>query len=75
MIRQTNSKEVLGNIVGVSEHCGNALTYKVLTADTGHVIYRSILHPVNNDDVNLRASMFVGEPGSQTPITKLLNQK
>jgi hypothetical protein len=38
----SDSKEGLKNIVGISEHCGHALTYKVLTADTGHVIYRSL---------------------------------
>jgi hypothetical protein len=64
------SKEGLGNIVGISEHCGNALTYKVITADTGHVIYRSLLRSANTDDANLHASMFAG---SQTPIMKLLN--
>jgi hypothetical protein len=33
----SDSKEELGNIVGISEHSGHTLTYKVLTADTGHV--------------------------------------
>jgi hypothetical protein len=40
------SKEGLGNIGGISEHCGHALTYKVLTADTGHVIFRSLFGPL-----------------------------
>jgi hypothetical protein len=57
----SDSKEVLGNIVGISEHCSHALMYNVLTADTGHVIYRSLLCPVTTDNANLRASMFVGE--------------
>jgi hypothetical protein len=26
----SDSKEGLGNIIGISEHCGHALTYKVL---------------------------------------------
>jgi hypothetical protein len=30
----SGSKEGLGNIVGISEHCGHALTYKALAADT-----------------------------------------
>jgi hypothetical protein len=29
------SNDGLGYIIGISEHCGNAITYKVLTADTG----------------------------------------
>jgi hypothetical protein len=41
----SDSKEGLGNIVGISKHCGHILTYKVLTADAGHVIYRALLRP------------------------------
>jgi hypothetical protein len=63
-------KEGLGHIIGISEHFGHALTYKVLTADTEHVIYRSLLKPVTTDDANLRASMFVGEPDTHNEILK-----
>jgi hypothetical protein len=66
----SNSKEGLGNIVGISEHCGHALTYKVLTADTGHDIYCSLLRPVTTGDANLRASMFVGENDTHHEILK-----
>jgi hypothetical protein len=66
----SDSKEGLGNIVVISEHCGHALTYKVLIADTGHVIYRSLLRPFTNGDANLRASMFVGEPDTHNEILK-----
>jgi hypothetical protein len=38
----SDSKEGLRNIVGISEHCRHAITYKVLTEDTRHVIYRSL---------------------------------
>jgi hypothetical protein len=31
----SDSNEGLGNIAGISEHCGH--TYKVLTANTGHI--------------------------------------
>jgi hypothetical protein len=64
------SKEGLGNIVGISEHCGHALTYKVLTADTGHVIYRSLLRPANTNDANLCANMFAGEPDTHNEVLK-----
>jgi hypothetical protein len=46
------------------------LTYKILTADAGHVIYRSLLRPVTTDDANLRASMLVGEPDTHNEILK-----
>jgi hypothetical protein len=51
----SDSKEGLRTIVGISEYCGHALIYKVLTADTGHVMYRSPLRPVTTGDANLRA--------------------
>jgi hypothetical protein len=44
--------------------------YKVLTADTGHVIYHSLLRPTNTDDVNLCASMFAGEPSTHNEVVK-----
>jgi hypothetical protein len=66
----SDSKDGLGYIVGISEHCGNALTYKVLTADTGHVIYRSLLPPATPDDANICASMFAGEPITQNEVVK-----
>jgi hypothetical protein len=65
----SDSKEGLGHIVGISEHCGHAPTYKVLTSDTGHVIYRSLLQPITADDANLRASLFVGEPDTHNEIS------
>jgi hypothetical protein len=60
-------------IPSISEHCGHALTYKVLTADTGHVIYHSLLRPVTTDDANLRARMCVGEPDTHNEIVKSRN--
>jgi hypothetical protein len=66
----SDSKEGLGNIIGISKHCGHALTYKILTADTGHVIYHSLLRPVTTSDANLRASMFVGEKDIHNEILK-----
>jgi hypothetical protein len=69
----SESKEGLGNIVGISEHCGNALMYKVLTADTGHVIYCSLLRPANTNDVNLRASKFTGEPSTHNEVVESRN--
>ena len=53
--------ESIGRIFGISEHCGHALTYKILTSDTQHIIYRSLVCPATPDDPNLRAGMFDGE--------------
>jgi acyl dehydratase len=57
----SESKEGLGHVVGISEHCGHALTYKVLTADSEVIIYWSLLRPATPDDDNLCARMSGGE--------------
>jgi hypothetical protein len=57
-------KEALGHVVGVSEHCGHALTYKILSSESDVIIYRSLLRPATPDDGNVRACMSGGE----TPI-------
>jgi hypothetical protein len=36
----SESKEALGHDVGISEHCGHALTYKVLSAESDVILYR-----------------------------------
>ena len=38
-----DSREQRGRWVGVAEHCGDALTYLVLTDDTRRVVPRSVL--------------------------------
>jgi hypothetical protein len=57
----SNSMEVVGNIVGISEHCGHALTYKVLNPKILKVVYQSSFHPVVSDDINVRAELLDGE--------------
>ncbi len=37
----SKSKEQLGRFVGISEHVGHAMTFKILTNDTNKVIHRS----------------------------------
>jgi hypothetical protein len=57
----SESKEALGHVVGISEHCGHALTYKVLSAESDVILYRSLLRPETPDDDNVRAFMAGGE--------------
>ena len=52
--------------MGISEHCGHALTYKILTGDTKVIIYRSVIRPVTHDDPNLRATILCGEENDVT---------
>ena len=72
----SESSEALGHIVGISEHCGHALTWKILTDDTQQIIYRSLVRPFSNDDPNFRAVMSDGESADgaiNDPIIKSRN--
>jgi hypothetical protein len=68
----SDSKEALGHTVGLSEHCGHAPTFKLLTSDTEHIIYRSLLRPATPTDANLRADMLGGvqDTHNVNPIMK-----
>jgi hypothetical protein len=57
----SDTVEASGRIVGISEHCGHALTWKNLTIDTYKVITRSVLRPANKDEANLHAELLCGE--------------
>jgi hypothetical protein len=57
----SESSEGIGHIVGISEHCGHAMTWKVLTSDTNKVIYRSLVRPFSASDPNFRAVLPGGE--------------
>ena len=57
----SDSVESVGHVVGISEHCGHALTYKVLSTKTLKVLHRSLLRPAVTDDSNIRAESLGGE--------------
>ena len=63
----SESPEGIGHIVGISEHVGPMMTYKILTIDTHKVLYRSQIRPHDPDNVNLRADFSEGEDDSTTP--------
>jgi len=63
----SDSPEAVGHIVGISEHCGHALTWKILTADSNTIIFRSLVRPFSSDDPNLRAEMLGGEESDLNP--------
>ena len=62
----SESKEGIGYIVGISEHVGPMMTWKVLTTDTLRVLYRSQLRPFDSHDINLRAGSSDGEVAPTT---------
>jgi hypothetical protein len=57
----SETTEAVGHIVGISEHCGHALTWKILTPDTKTIIFHSLVRPFTSDDPNLRAELLGGE--------------
>ena len=46
----SDSREKRGRFVGISEHVGHALTYKILTDDTKRVIHRSNVRLADDKD-------------------------
>ena len=59
-----DSREKRGRFVGISEHVGHALTYKILTDDTKRVIHCSKVCPADDKDApNLQADLADGESG------------
>jgi hypothetical protein len=52
----SESKEAVGHIVGISEHCGHAMTWLILTEDTKKVLRRSQVHPYTEAVLNIPAS-------------------
>jgi hypothetical protein len=57
---QSNSTEAVGHIVGISEHCGHALTWKILASDTNIIIFSSLVRPFLSDDANFFLKCLVG---------------
>ena len=68
----SESKEAMGHIVGISEHCGHTLTWKVLTVDTKKILFRSQIRPCSDDDPNIRADMH--DNAITNPIIKSRQQ-
>ena len=46
-----------GHFVGIAEHVGNAMTFKILTSDTNKIIHRSVVRSASKHAVNHRADM------------------
>ncbi|KAG7345437.1 hypothetical protein IV203_032968 [Nitzschia inconspicua] len=60
----SDTKEQLGHVVGISEHVGHALTWKVLDSTTNKVLHRSLLRPANETAPNLCLATLGGEDPS-----------
>jgi hypothetical protein len=70
----SESREAKGHFVGISEHVGHAMTFKILTADTKKIIHRSgVRTALDNTAPNLRADLFDGE--MDTPVKRFVRSK
>jgi len=66
----SDTKESFGYFVGLSTHCGHAMTFKVLTSDTNKIIQRSQVRPADDPArPNLRLTdIFDGEAPTKVSV-------
>ena len=57
----SESEERAGYWVGFGEHCGDAMTHKILDHDTQKIIYRSAVRPKKYSTPNHRLAPHGGE--------------
>ena len=57
----SESEERAGYWVGFGEHCGDAMTHKILDLDTQKIIYRSAVRPKKSSTPNHRLAPHGGE--------------
>jgi hypothetical protein len=50
----------MGYIVGISVHCGHALTWQILSSDNNRHINRSLVRPFDPSHPNLRTDLLCG---------------
>ena len=62
----SESEESAGYWVGFGEHCGDAMTHKILDHDTQKIIYRSAVRPKKSSTPNHRLAPHGGEVSAST---------
>jgi hypothetical protein len=55
-------------MVGLADHVGNALCYKILTNDKMKILYCSQLRPCNKGNLNLRVDPPDGKISDNSPV-------
>ena len=65
----SESEERAGYWVGFGEHCGDAMTHKILDHDTQKIIYRSAVRPNKSSTLNHRLAPHGGEV-SRSKVTR-----
>ena len=62
----SESEESAGYWVGFGEHCGDAMTHKILDQDTQKIIYRRAVRPKKSSTPNHRLAPHGGEDSSSS---------
>ena len=62
----SESEERAGYWVGFGEHCGDAMTHKLLDHDTQKIIYRSSVRPKKSSTPNHRLAPHGGEASASS---------
>ena len=65
MINTLPKKAKKGFWVGFGEHCGDAMTRKLLDKITQKIIYRSAVRPITKSNPNHRLTQGAGRPAHQ----------
>ena len=67
--------EIMGYWVGISEHVGHHMTYKIYNPDTKRILHRSVVRPVDPHDRNIRADLLAGEQEFEDRMHEYLKSK
>ena len=70
----SDTREKRGKFVGIAEHVGHVMTFRILSDDTRQIIDRSLVRPVTDDAPNQRADMAI-PPDSSTNPTEYVQSK
>ena len=67
----SESEERAGYWVGFGEHCGDAMTHKILDHDAQKIIYRSAVRPKKSSTPNHRLAPHGGEVSASSDPLKI----
>ena len=66
----SESEERAGYWVGFGEHCGDAMTHKLLDHETKRIIYKSAVRPKKSSTPNHRLAPHGGEVSSSSGLSE-----
>ena len=66
----SESEEMAGYWVGFGEHCGDAMTHKILDHDNKKIIYQSAVRPKKSSTPNHRLAPHGGEVSASSDTSE-----